>query len=55
VKTFFGNSTPATDNSMEYSPQSLDFPLVAVNSIARRERERERERNLHTTVKAKLK
>jgi hypothetical protein len=53
VKTFFGNSTPATDNSMEYSPQSLDFPLVAVNSIARRERERER--NLHTTVKAKLK
>jgi hypothetical protein len=50
VKIFFDNSTAATGSSTESSTQSLDFPLTAINSIARRERER----NLHTTVKAKL-
>jgi hypothetical protein len=53
VKTFFNNSTPVTGSSTEFSPQSLDFPLMVVNDIVGRERERER--NMHITVKAKLK
>jgi hypothetical protein len=51
VKTFFSNSTPATGSSMESSTQSLDFSLMAINSITRRERERE---NLHKIVKSKV-
>jgi hypothetical protein len=54
VKIFFGNSTPAMGSITEFSTQSLDYPLTAVNGITGRERERERERNMHTTVKAKL-
>jgi hypothetical protein len=50
VKTFFGNSTPATGSSTESSTHSLDFPLMTVNGIAGREERR----NLHTTVKVKL-
>jgi hypothetical protein len=46
VKTFFGNSTPATGFSMESSTQSLDFPLMAVNGITGRGSGR----NLHTRV-----
>jgi hypothetical protein len=45
VKTFFGTSTPVTGSSTESSTQGIDFPLTAVNGIAKREREREK--NLH--------
>jgi hypothetical protein len=46
VKTSFGNSTPTM--ALVHNPvhKNLDFPLLAVNSIARREERR----NLHTTV-----
>jgi hypothetical protein len=50
VKTFFGNSTPMTGSSMESSTQSLDFPLMIVNGIAKREEGRD----LHTTLQAKF-
>jgi hypothetical protein len=45
VKTFFGTSTPVTGSSTESSTQGIDFPLTAVNGIAKRERERKK--NLH--------
>jgi hypothetical protein len=40
---------------MESITESLDFPLMAINRIARRGRGREgeRERDLHTKVKSK--
>jgi hypothetical protein len=36
------------DLSMDFSTQSLDFPLSAANDIVGRERERERERETCT-------
>jgi hypothetical protein len=36
VKTLFGDSTPVTGSSTESSTQSLDFPLMDINSIAGR-------------------
>jgi hypothetical protein len=42
VKTFFGTSTPVTGSSTESSTQGIDFPLTAVNGIAKRERERKK-------------
>jgi hypothetical protein len=36
VKTFFTNSTPMMDLSIESSPQKPEFPLTVINGIARR-------------------
>jgi hypothetical protein len=50
VKPFFGNSTPVTGSSTESNTQSLDFPLMTVNGITKKEREKD----ICTTVKARL-
>jgi hypothetical protein len=39
VKTYFSNSTPVTGPSMKSSLRSLDFLLLAIIGITRRERE----------------
>jgi hypothetical protein len=41
VKTFSGNSTPATCLNTELARKNLEFPLIVVNGITRRGRERE--------------
>jgi hypothetical protein len=40
VKNFFSNSTPTMGYNTKFSMQSLDFQLMVINSIARREREK---------------
>jgi hypothetical protein len=54
VKTFFGTSTPVTGSSTESSTQGIDFPLTAVNGIAKRERERKKPTHNNDTTRAKL-
>jgi hypothetical protein len=46
VKIFFSNSIPTMGFSTESSTQSLGFPLMVINGIARRGRGR----NLHTRI-----
>jgi hypothetical protein len=51
MKTFFGNSTPATGSCMKSNTQGLDFPLMAVNGITRK---RGKKKPAHNSYKAKF-